>query len=278
MKKLLNLFLLVSFSVMQAQEITLVSSDGKQFTIEREKAEKSITLKNLIEDVLQEGQGAPLPLPNIDGATLEIIVNCLKEPEGIEGSIASLSGSALYEFNKAVAYLDIPDIYEKLPAIVWLRKKLQGIIASPVLSGHEGAVSEVAISPDGKFIVTCSKDKTVRIWDTDGTQRAVLGGSFYKVAISPDGKFIVTASFDNAIRIWFFDNHDYVGQLDINHINLITQIYEQAKQKQKLDLRQKPADNLEIREEKKMKEDLFRKLPQEMQAVLRDAVILPLGQ
>ena len=98
------------------------------------------------------------------------------------------------------------------------------------------------------------------------------------VAISPDGKFIVTGSDDHTARIWFFGNQDSVNQLDINKINLITQIYEQVKQNQKLDLRQKPADTLKIRAEKKVKENLFRELPQDMQAVLRDSVIFPLGQ
>jgi WD40 repeat protein len=35
-----------------------------------------------------------------------------------------------------------------------------------VLRGHEGTVQEVAFSPDGTKLVSCSGDHTVRIWDS----------------------------------------------------------------------------------------------------------------
>ncbi len=68
-----------------------------------------------------------------------------------------------------------------------------------VLRGHEEVGSySAAFSPDGKRIVTASWDKTVRVWNTDGTgEPLVLGGHEDGVrwaAFSPDGKRIVTAS------------------------------------------------------------------------------------
>ncbi len=32
------------------------------------------------------------------------------------------------------------------------------------LSGHKGAINEVAISPDSKLIASASSDATVRVW------------------------------------------------------------------------------------------------------------------
>jgi len=73
------------------------------------------------------------------------------------------------------------------------------------LIGHLGAVSSVALSPDGKTIFSSDDTGTIRLWDTDGyllgqpfTQDAVV----FSAALSPDGKKIVTGSFDKTIRLW----------------------------------------------------------------------------
>ena len=34
-----------------------------------------------------------------------------------------------------------------------------------MLTGHIGAVTAVSISPDGNWIATASRDRTIRIWD-----------------------------------------------------------------------------------------------------------------
>jgi eukaryotic-like serine/threonine-protein kinase len=75
-----------------------------------------------------------------------------------------------------------------------------------VLSGHDDIVTSAAYSPDGTRIVTASRDKTARIWDSrTGTQLAVLNGHSATVksaTYSPDGTRIVTASGDKTARIW----------------------------------------------------------------------------
>jgi WD40 repeat protein len=54
--------------------------------------------------------------------------------------------------------------------------------------------------------------KTARIWDRDGTLRAILtghGDKVHAVAIAPDGSWLATASDDYTARIW-----DTAGQTD----------------------------------------------------------------
>jgi S-phase kinase-associated protein 1 len=65
-----NLAKKINFSVMS---ISLQSSDGREFTIEKSLAERSILLKNLLENV-QESCNDPIPLPNVTGAIMEKIL------------------------------------------------------------------------------------------------------------------------------------------------------------------------------------------------------------
>jgi WD40 repeat protein len=73
------------------------------------------------------------------------------------------------------------------------------------LVGHIDSVRSAALSPDGKRIVTASRDKTARIWDA-GTG-ALLTTLRHKDAVTfaafdPSEDRVVTASVDKIARIW----------------------------------------------------------------------------
>jgi WD40 repeat protein len=73
-------------------------------------------------------------------------------------------------------------------------------------------VFSVAFSADGKYIVSGSWDKTIRMWDA---QTGKLVSDSYEchtdavtsIAFSPDGKFIVSASADNTMQIRDHDSN-----------------------------------------------------------------------
>jgi WD40 repeat protein len=74
------------------------------------------------------------------------------------------------------------------------------------LRGHGDLVYSVAISPDGKHVVTGSFDRSVKVWDVASRreERTLLGhtGSIYGVAIRSDGQLVVSASEDRTVKLW----------------------------------------------------------------------------
>ena len=86
------------------------------------------------------------------------------------------------------------------------------------LQGHSGWVYSVAFSPDGKRVVTASRDNTAQIWEADtGKELHKLEGHrnwVFSVVFSIDGKKIATASFDRTARIWDADSGKELQRLE----------------------------------------------------------------
>jgi guanine nucleotide-binding protein subunit beta-2-like 1 protein len=74
------------------------------------------------------------------------------------------------------------------------------------LHGHNHYVQDVTLSADGKFAISASWDKSMRLWDleTGKTERRFVGhtGDVMAVSFSPDNRLIVSGSRDKTIKVW----------------------------------------------------------------------------
>ena len=69
---------------------------------------------------------------------------------------------------------------------------------------HEGVINSAVFSPDGRYVVTASLDKTSKIWSAETgecIQTLSHEASVNSAVFSPDGRYVVTASRDK-VRIY----------------------------------------------------------------------------
>jgi WD40 repeat protein len=86
------------------------------------------------------------------------------------------------------------------------------------LEGHKGRVLSVAVSPDGRSVLT-GGDTRVILWDaSDGKIIRRFDGHsslLSRVSFLPDGKRVISSSYDKTIRLWDLQTgkeiHRFVG-------------------------------------------------------------------
>ncbi|KAJ2159268.1 Transcription initiation factor TFIID subunit 5 [Coemansia sp. RSA 552] len=90
------------------------------------------------------------------------------------------------------------------------------------LVGHSGPVFGLDISFDSKYLVSCSEDKTTRLWSLDTMTNVVCykGHNYpvWDVSFAPQGFYFATASHDRTARLWSCD-HIYALRIFAGHLS-----------------------------------------------------------
>lgn len=128
--------------------------------------------------------------------------NCLRTFDcGYALSIKFLPGSSLIVIGTRAGEIELYDL-----ASSTLLESIQG---------HEGAIWSLDISSDGKFLVTGSADKKIKIWEFKLIDNVLkinhfktleLSDDILSVKISPDLKFLAVSLLDNTIKVFYFDS------------------------------------------------------------------------
>ena len=111
---------------------------------------------------------------------------------------------------------DVPEIQAMLEQvkqqkIPWLRPLISslnppGELLLRTLKGHTSSVSAIAVTPNGKHLVSGSLDDSVIVWNLETGEQifTFIGHSEWvnAIAISPDGKRVISGSSDKTIKVW----------------------------------------------------------------------------
>jgi WD40 repeat protein len=89
--------------------------------------------------------------------------------------------------------------------LMWLNKPQTPDRALMTLEGHTDYVNSCDVSRDGRWIVSCSTDKTLKLWDARrgrGVRTYEGSDSVETCAFSPDGSRIVAGHYSGLVVVW----------------------------------------------------------------------------
>ncbi len=89
------------------------------------------------------------------------------------------------------------------------------------LTGHRGSVTALAMTPDGKLVISGSDDKTLKVWSLEtGTELFTLNGhskSVNAVVVTPDSKLVISGSDDKTLKVWSLETRAELFTLTGHH-------------------------------------------------------------
>jgi hypothetical protein len=83
-------------------------------------------------------------------------------------------------------------------------------LSETTFAAHTDLIHDLAFSPDGKTLATCSYDRLIKLWDVPEQKRVAIprlvlkdhSDAIYGISFRPDGKLLASAAADRSVKIW----------------------------------------------------------------------------
>jgi WD40 repeat protein len=123
--------------------------------------------------------------------------------------------------------IKIWDVAKQNPQLLQEVGDLKSGICTHTLTGHQQPISAIAFSPDGQQLVSCSFDKTIKLWDVHSGRclKTLLGhrNRIWTIAVHPNGRQIATGGDDNHTKIWDLKRGRCLNTI-VGHTNAILSV------------------------------------------------------
>jgi WD40 repeat protein len=171
--------------------------------------DKTIKLRNLDGTFIEILQGHSSSLKNVafspDGELIATVsadkTTKLWHSDGVLWkSLSYEAGLRSVEFSPDGQYFVLAG-YDKT---IQIRDRETGAIVLR-WQAHDSTVKTVIYSPNGESLASCSSDRSIRLWKTDGTLLQTLQDhqdAVNDIAFSPDGELLASGGADNLIKLW----------------------------------------------------------------------------
>jgi WD40 repeat protein len=87
---------------------------------------------------------------------------------------------------------------------------------------HSDAVTTLTVTSDSRWLISGSKDKTLRIWDLEERKaRFIVTGhqdQINSVALTPDSRLLISSSSDKTVKVWDWDISSLTEGWDIESL------------------------------------------------------------
>ena len=149
--------------------------------------------------VLSSGRDRSIKMTNYSNDSVAFIL------QNLPGNVTNMDYSA--QKGSLVAGMEDGSV------IIWTNIKTRFPTRVLTFKAHDEYISDVVFTPDEKKILTCSWDKTAKLWDLKGNLLKVFRGhkdGLRAIAISEDQKTVITGGEDKTMKLWSLTPYEHL--------------------------------------------------------------------